>query len=101
MITLKETDAILITKEDFCKGVKISKDNWIFNKVGKNSRFWMYPYHDSENPDRYYFDNDLNSIMEFKYMKKYDETWIRKFEYIKTNEGKKGQWSLWNTWKVW
>ena len=100
MITLEETGAIIITKEEFCEKSSISKDNWMFNEeIGEKPRFYMYPYRNVDNPERYFFDNDIDSIREFKYMKRYGEIWMRKFSYIKTPEGKKGEWSLWNTWK--
>ena len=101
MLKLEETGATIISKQDFCEKTKISESNWMFTEVGQQPRFWMYESHDMHEPDRYYFDNDIDSIREFKYMKIYRETWMRQFKYSKTEEGKKGEWSLWNTWKIW
>ena len=101
MIMLDQTGAKILTKEEFCEKAKISENHWLFEEMGPNPRFWMFDYHDADYPERYYFDNDIYCIREFKHMPKDKETWTRAFDYAKTPEGKKGEWGLWYTWKAW
>ena len=101
MLKLEDTGAKIITKEEFCTKTKIQVDHWIFGFAGQKPRFWMYKYHDVDNPERYYYYDDNNCIREFKHMKKHGETWAKVYFYRKTAEGKKGTWSVWYTWEVW
>lgn len=104
MIKLEDTGAIILTLNEFVeKAGYLIKDLYLsdfLDLIGDNPRFWMYRYHDIDNPQRYCLDNNIDCIREIKYMKRYNEIWIRKFYYNKTEEGKKGCWSLWAVQKI-
>jgi hypothetical protein len=95
---LEDTGAIMLTPMEFCRKTGIRPTNWIFNDMPENSKFFMYEsIHNTvvNEPEKYFFNNG-KIIREFKYMKEYDETWMRVFDMTVD----KPCWSSWNTWKV-
>ncbi len=94
----EDTGAIRITMDEFCKGIGIPKDNWIFENMPTVPLFYKYGSvrnREVTEPERYFFNNG-KVIREFKYMKDYGETWIRIFDM--TDE--QPHWSIWTTWSA-
>lgn len=89
----------MLTPLEFSKKTRIPMDNFIFDNLPDNSKFYMYKAVKNrlvDAPERYCFNNGT-VIYEFKHMDKYGETWVRVFNMTVSNP----EWSLWSTWNVW
>ena len=88
----EDTGVLMLTKEEFCKKVKIDPSNHIFKDEGENPRFYMYSAVKNrvvDEPEKYFYNNGI-VLREFKHMFEYEETWIRKFDMTVKNP----RWSL-------